>query len=59
MIIFEYQCEKCGKIQDKWLKKSDENNKESCDKCGAESKYLVKLLSPQRVRHGSWSRWRV
>jgi putative FmdB family regulatory protein len=57
-MIYEYECTKCKKIQEKWHKMNETNN-EPCEKCGAEAKYLKKLLSPQKVKHGSWSRWQV
>jgi putative FmdB family regulatory protein len=55
-IIYEYECLVCGKIQEKWHEMGETNN-EPCDKCGATSEHLKKILSPQRTKHSSWSKW--
>lgn len=58
-MIYEYKCNKCGLVQDKWHKIADKND-EPCEKCNAKSKHLNKMLSrPTHHGHGSWSRWQV
>ena len=57
-MIFDYECEKCKKIQEKWHE-SNEENKEPCEFCNAKPKYLKKLIGGSKCRHGSWSRWNV
>lgn len=58
MFIREYQCEECGDVQEKWLKRRDEKNEEPCEKCGAPADSLTPVLSASH-REGSWGRWTV
>lgn len=55
-IIYEYECKICGDVQEKWHERC-ENNTECCEKCGASADNLKKVLSPQKVKHSSWSTW--
>ena len=57
-MIFEYECKKCGHEQEKWHRMNDKNT-EPCEKCDAPAEKLKKILSAQRIRHGSWGRWSV
>jgi putative FmdB family regulatory protein len=58
-MIYEYQCQKCQKIQEKWHKIA-ETNTEPCEveECKAPPEELKRVLSPHPV-HVSWSKWRV
>lgn len=56
-MIYEYSCEKCGKVQEKWHKLA-EKNEEPCEKCEAPAEELV-LKLPAVTRHISWGKWRV
>lgn len=58
MFIRDYQCKKCGEIQEKWLDSNSSENDEPCEKCGAEASELEPVLSPLG-KHGSWSKWSV
>lgn len=56
-MIFDYECEECKLVQEKWHKLNEEN-KEPCNQCGADSTRLKKLLGKPKP-HISWSKWRV
>lgn len=59
MAWYDYECQKCGKVQTKDHKMA-EKNKEPCEECKATPRYLKKLLSrPTHHGHASWSRWKV
>lgn len=60
-MIYEYTCQKCGQVQEKWHKMK-EKNKEPCEKCGADAKDLKRdglEYSPKHHGHISWSKWKV
>ena len=59
MPVYDYRCEKCGKVQEKFHK-LDAELVDGCDNpdCDGEAKDLRKQLSPT-PKHGSWSRWSV
>lgn len=56
-MIFEYECKKCGKVQEK-IHKMNETNTEECEVCKASAEELKKLLSVT-PKHVSWTKWRV
>lgn len=58
MFIKDFQCGKCGEVQERWLDDSDSINEESCEKCGAEKEFLNPVLSTIE-KHGSWGRWAI
>jgi len=55
--VYDYQCNKCKYIQEKFHKIADKNE-EQCKNCGAPPEELKKLLSPI-APHVSWSKWKV
>jgi len=59
MPIYNYECQKCGKIQEKFHK-IDDPLEEGCEEkeCGAGPDELKKQM-PCLGRHVSWGSWRV
>ena len=56
-MIFEYECKKCYKVQEK-IHGMNETNTEGCEECGALAEELKRLLSVT-PKHMSWTKWRV
>ena len=55
MPVYEYKCEKCNHVQEKFHKMAD-NNEEKCEKCEAKAEHLKKQLTPH-PKHISWQNW--
>lgn len=58
MPLFDYECKKCGNVQEVQHKIA-EKNKNYCSKCNASPSKLCKLLSPLRAAHHSWGSWKI
>jgi predicted nucleic acid-binding Zn ribbon protein len=52
-----YKCNKCLHEQEVQHKLNEEN-KDPCDKCGAEPKLMTRIMSLTAGRHGSWGKWK-
>lgn len=60
MKIVEFQCLKCGRVQEKWLKRLSSKNTENCEHCQSPPDQLRRCLCyPKHHQHISWSKWRV
>lgn len=57
-MIYEYECQKCKKIQER-IHKMAETNEEPCDECKAPPEELKKVMSLTAGKHISWSKWSV
>lgn len=45
MPIYEYQCPKCGRVFEEWVKASEAHKEEPCPDCGAPSKRIMSRTS--------------
>lgn len=45
MPIYEYQCPKCGRIFEEWVKSSEAHKEEPCPECGAPSPRIMSRTS--------------
>lgn len=60
MRIVEFECQKCGTVQEKWLKRLDSENTERCEHCNSPPEDLRRCMyHPKHKQHLSWSKWSV
>ncbi len=45
MPIYEYQCPKCGKVFEEWVKSSEAHKEEACPVCGTPSPRIISRTS--------------
>lgn len=57
-MIYEYECGKCMKIQEKHVKMG-KKTKESCENCTAVAEHLKRIPSAHASMKFSWSKWSV
>lgn len=58
MPVYEYQCPKCGKEQDRWFKISEKPQEfeDKCDECG-DVVMLKAILSPTGIHGFQYSQY--
>ena len=52
-MIYDFECIKCGKVEEKNMKVADLENKVTCS-CGENSEMRQKVSAPGLVFNGKW-----